>query len=80
MTAYFKDRSERMVIYKEAATDLREDMSIMDMIVNALRPKGIIKYFLEGVSGPQSDKLARMQTINAKQYDEKHLDSMFSKI
>ena len=38
---YFKERNEKIVAYKDTATDIRESMDIMNAIVNVLRPTGI---------------------------------------
>jgi hypothetical protein len=80
MVNYFRERSEKMVAYKDASTMLREDMDIMNTIVDVLKPKGITNYFLEGIPRHHSIKQVQAAEINAKEYDEKRLDQMFVKI
>ena len=42
---YFRQKSEKLLQYKEAAIDIRDQMEIMDTIVNVLKPKSLSKFF-----------------------------------
>ena len=35
---YFKEKSEKMIPYKQASTDMREKMSILEKIAEVIRP------------------------------------------
>jgi hypothetical protein len=41
---FYKQKSEKLVSYKEAATEIRDRMDIFETIINVLKPKGLIKF------------------------------------
>ena len=44
MMKYFKARQEKIIPYKDAATDIRENLKIFECIIKLLQPKALINF------------------------------------
>lgn len=60
ITTYFKLRSEKMIPYKDAATDIREGLNIMNIIVSVLRPEGGNNDNFLFSKSPQDEKMQKI--------------------
>lgn len=46
MHLYFKKRQEKMIAYKQASSDIREEMEVMNSIIKILKPAKFVAKLL----------------------------------
>lgn len=55
ISKYFKFKNEKIIPYKEAATDLREQLGVFESIFIILQPKSIVKFMMQGTNNNGKD-------------------------